>query len=65
MLTMGFKDDLDAILAETPKKKQSLLFSATLSKEIMRITKKIYGFSNRNICFKTKHNDLECQTPFL
>ena len=40
MLSMGFKDDLDTILAETPQKKQTLLFSATMSKEIMAITKK-------------------------
>ena len=39
MLNMGFKDDLDTILAETPKGKQSLLFSATMPKEVMRISK--------------------------
>jgi len=39
MLNMGFKDDLDTILAETPIKKQSLLFSATMPKEVMRISK--------------------------
>ena len=39
MLTMGFKDELDAILMETPEDKQTLLFSATMSKEIQRITK--------------------------
>jgi len=39
MLNMGFKDDLDTILAETPKEKQSLLFSATMPKEVMRISK--------------------------
>ena len=37
MLTMGFKDDLDAILSETPKEKQTLLFSATMPKEIQVI----------------------------
>ena len=37
MLQMGFKEDLDAILAGTPKKKQSLLFSATMPGEVMRI----------------------------
>lgn len=40
MLTMGFKDDLDAILAETPDTKQTLLFSATMSQDIIRVTKK-------------------------
>jgi len=39
MLSMGFKDDMDAILATTPPEKQTLLFSATLPKEIMRIVK--------------------------
>ena len=37
MLSMGFKDDLDAILDSTPKEKQVLLFSATMPKEIRRI----------------------------
>jgi len=40
MLTMGFKEDLNAILAKTPEDKQTLLFSATMSKEIVTITKK-------------------------
>ncbi len=39
MLSMGFKDDLDAILDATSSEKQTLLFSATMSKEIARITK--------------------------
>lgn len=39
MLNMGFKDDLDTILAETPKQKQTLLFSATMPKEVLRISK--------------------------
>ncbi len=39
MLTMGFKDDLDTILAQTPKEKQTLLFSATLPSGIKKITR--------------------------
>lgn len=39
MLTMGFKDELDAILEQTPEEKQTLLFSATISSEIRRISK--------------------------
>ena len=38
MLNMGFKDDLDTILAETPEDKQTLLFSATMPKEVMRLS---------------------------
>jgi len=48
MLNMGFKEDLDIILAETPKEKRTLLFSATMPKEVMRITKN-YMFSPKTI----------------
>ena len=40
MLSMGFKDDMDAILAGTPKEKQVLLFSATMPAEIRHISEK-------------------------
>lgn len=40
MLTMGFKDDLDLILGETPLEKQTLLFSATMPNGIKDITKR-------------------------
>lgn len=39
MLNMGFKDDLDAILSSTPDEKQTLLFSATMPKEVDRIAR--------------------------
>ncbi|MDO9594630.1 MAG: DEAD/DEAH box helicase [Lutibacter sp.] len=39
MLNMGFKDELDKILAVTPKEKQTLLFSATFPKEVEGIAK--------------------------
>jgi len=39
MLKMGFRDDVDAILAQTPKDKNTLLFSATMSSEINTIAK--------------------------
>lgn len=34
MLSMGFREELNAILAETPEQRQTLLFSATMPKEI-------------------------------
>ncbi len=40
MLNMGFQDDLDAILADTPKEKQTLLFSATMPKQISKMARK-------------------------
>ncbi len=40
MLTMGFKEELDAILEQTPEDKQTMLFSATMSKRIISIAQK-------------------------
>jgi ATP-dependent RNA helicase DeaD len=37
MLSMGFKEDLDAILKSAPPKRQTLLFSATMPREIAEI----------------------------
>ena len=37
MLNMGFKEDLDSILEGTPSEKQTLLFSATMPREISEI----------------------------
>lgn len=37
MLNMGFKDEMDRIFAQLPKKRQNLLFSATLSEDIQNI----------------------------
>ncbi|XCI75346.1 MAG: DEAD/DEAH box helicase [Flavobacteriales bacterium] len=37
MLNMGFKDELDAIVRQLPDKRQSLLFSATMSREMNTI----------------------------
>lgn len=39
MLSMGFKDELETILSETPETKQTFLFSATMNKEVERISK--------------------------
>lgn len=37
MLSMGFKDDMDEILADTPPTKQTLLFSATMPSAISKM----------------------------
>ena len=39
MLNMGFTESIDAILADVPKQRNTLLFSATMSPEITRISK--------------------------
>ena len=40
MLSMGFKDDLDFILERTRDDRQTMLFSATISKEVKSISKR-------------------------
>ncbi|MEG0941707.1 MAG: DEAD/DEAH box helicase, partial [Oscillospiraceae bacterium] len=39
MLNMGFKEDIETILRDTPEERQTLLFSATMPPAIMSITK--------------------------
>jgi ATP-dependent RNA helicase DeaD len=39
MLNMGFKEDIDAILSQTPDSKNVWLFSATMPKEVANIAK--------------------------
>lgn len=37
MLSMGFREDIETILADVPEERQTVLFSATMSPEIMEI----------------------------
>ncbi len=41
MLNMGFVDDIETVLDAIPEKHQTVLFSATMSKPILKLTKKI------------------------
>lgn len=43
MLNRGFLADMEEILKHTPKAKQTLLFSATMSPEILKVAKKYMG----------------------
>ena len=38
-LNMGFKDDIEEILEKTPESRQTVMFSATMAREIMNIAK--------------------------
>jgi len=40
MLNMGFKEELDKIINETPKSRNTLLFSATMPKAVLEISKR-------------------------
>lgn len=40
MLDMGFREDIAEILKETPKTRQTIMFSATMEDEILRLTQR-------------------------
>lgn len=40
MLSMGFREDIETILQDIPEERQTTLFSATMSREILEITKR-------------------------
>lgn len=40
MLSMGFQEDIEAILSETPAERQTLLFSATVPEGIQRLSRR-------------------------
>jgi ATP-dependent RNA helicase DeaD len=40
MLNMGFREDIEMILSKMPEERQTILFSATMAKPIMALTKK-------------------------
>jgi len=53
MLNMGFEEDIEVILKDVPKDRQTLLFSATMNKRILGITKK-YLKEPKNIKIKAE-----------
>ncbi|RAK70298.1 DEAD/DEAH box helicase [Hymenobacter edaphi] len=40
MLDMGFRDDIETVLSQMPEERQTVFFSATMSKPILELTKK-------------------------
>jgi ATP-dependent RNA helicase DeaD len=55
MLDMGFRDDIEAILEEIPPLRQTVFFSATMSKPILDLTKK---YQNKPEIIKVVKNEL-------
>ncbi len=55
MLNMGFREDIDIILKEVPKRKQTILFSATMSREILDLTTK---YQNNPVSIRAVHQEL-------
>lgn len=55
MLNMGFREDIDIILKEVPEQKQTILFSATMPREIMDLTAK---YQRNPVLIKAVHQEL-------
>lgn len=58
MLDMGFREDIEAILEELPFDRQTLLFSATMSKPILAI---IQRFQNDPVIVKVVRKELTAE----
>ena len=54
MLDMGFQEEMEAIISFTPKKIQSLLFSATFPTEIEELSR-IFQHNPKRVTVDTKH----------
>ena len=55
MLNMGFREDIDTILEKVPEEKQTILFSATMPKEIMDLTAR---YQKEPVYVKAVHKEL-------
>ena len=55
MLDMGFRDDIEFVLEHIPEERQMLLFSATMSPQILGITRK---YQNKPEMLKVAHQEL-------
>ena len=54
MLNMGFKEDIETILKTTPNTRQTVMFSATMPPEIIRITKQ---YMKEPVLIKSKNQN--------
>jgi ATP-dependent RNA helicase DeaD len=67
MLDMGFRVDIQKILKSAPKERQTLLFSATMSREVLDLTRKFQNnpemikvaSENLNLMIKQSYFDVE------
>lgn len=55
MLNMGFREDIDTILEKVPQERQTILFSATMPKEIMDLT---HRYQKNPVLIKAVHKQL-------
>ncbi len=55
MLDMGFREDIETIMKKIPKQRQTILFSATMSRPILDLTKK---YLNNPQMIKLAHKEM-------
>lgn len=55
MLDMGFRDDIETIISRTPKDRQTILFSATMPRPILEISRR---FQNKPEFVRVSHREL-------
>ena len=55
MLDMGFRDDIEAILKQVPKQRQTIMFSAMMPRAILELTKR---YQNNPQIIKLVHKEL-------
>lgn len=58
MLNMGFREDIETILKSVPEERQTVLFSATMSSEILAITKE-YQNNPVTVKIEAKHRTVD------
>ncbi|MFD2244731.1 DEAD/DEAH box helicase [Pontibacter ruber] len=55
MLDMGFREDIEFVLSQMPEERQTIFFSATMSKPIMELTKR---YQTDPVIVKVVHKEL-------
>ena len=63
MLDMGFFDDIKAIISTCPKKRQTLLFSATYPPEIKALSQQFMQHP-KEVLIETSHTELDIEQRF-
>ncbi|RLG20140.1 ATP-dependent RNA helicase [Candidatus Micrarchaeota archaeon] len=65
MLDMGFIDDMDFILSKLPKKRQTMLFSATMPEEIKALSRKYMHLPQEVLVSKDEISVKEIEHTYL
>lgn len=65
MLAQGFREDIEHILLDAPKERQTVLFSATMSKEILAITSQFLNNPQRADVLAGQSNKPKIEQFFL